>query len=256
MPTTVAAASDRPHSISHIPITMDFEYRQRQSQILIDHLNNHFWNDDLIAPMLTLTANGVEHQYTKSERQRLYHRFSLEDRRAIYAPDFQVVAPQTTWRGALLDCKVTRTPLYHEPRIRFIRRVAHLPNLHYLHIGQWEVQAYHTYKELSTPKRPVIILNYCAYLQYGTILCDYIERVHILHQDRVRHHTYHGSARSFVNVHLGTMRTLERFLADEFHLSCGDIASRLLRAKTAIRRDLPVIHHKNSPFAYRNASQA
>lgn len=206
------------------------------ANLLKDEIFNH------ITEHLYLVPFGYETHINEEVRGLL--RFVLNETASYikFAPDYFVVdksAPENTY---LLEFKCTRTPLYSLRRINMLRDEASDPTLEAEVIGQMEQAPYKNYLQLSQMNIRVAILNYCAY-GIQKLLCEFVEKIRVIHYDVVRTPTLRGSRTPFVNFDLRSMRSLTNFLCDEHpRLSREAIEACVARTVARFEETMPVTH--------------
>ena len=159
-----------------------------------------------------------------------------------FAPDYFVVDNSNPENLYLLEFKCTRTPLYSPRRINMLRLRASDSTLEAEAIGQMEQAPYENYLRLSQMNIRVAILNYCAYASQK-FLCEFVEKIRVIHHDVVRLPTLRGSRTPFINFDLRSMWSLTNFLSEEHpRISREIIGTRVASTLGRLEETLPVIH--------------
>lgn len=217
-----------------------FESRTRDAQAMTNLIKDGIFSH--ISEHLSLVPLGYETHITEKVRQIL--RF-VQNETASYikfAPDYFVVGNSDFENVYLLEFKCTRTPLYSLGRINMLRTSISDSTLEARVIGQMEQAPFENYLRLSQMRIRVAILNYCAYADQ-MLLCEFVEKVKVIHRDVVRTTTFRGSRTPFVNVDLRSMRSLTDFLCEEHpRLNRGIIEGRVANTISGLAESLPVIH--------------
>jgi hypothetical protein len=154
-----------------------------------------------------------------------------------FAPDSLILNVRDDERHHLLDYKVTQTPIYSRSRLALIREAAADACLTAESIGQIEADALDNYLRLCEIGVRTAVLDHCAYHE-RTLLCEYADRIKVLHRDRVTTSTDTGSGTPFINLDCRSMRTLAQFLADEHDVHIDPNAYAV--AANAILETLPI----------------
>ena len=134
-----------------------------------------------------------------------------------YSPDFivhKLAAPESI---LLVDTKASVTPVFKDAQIELIRQNAGLDKLDRHDIGVIEREAWDVY----TTNYPTSAMAVCFATPYHPrlLLMEWCSK--ILPMYRLASETNlqsGGSGTPHVNIHLGMMRTLEEFLADELDI--------------------------------------
>lgn len=195
-----------------------------------------------ITEYVSLVPLGYETHITDEVRELL--RFVQNETSAYikFAPDYFVVDNSNPENVYLLEFKCTRTPLYSPERINKLRLEASDYSLEAKTIGQMEQAPFDNYFRLSRMRIRVAILNYCAYADQ-MLLCEFVERIKVIHRDIVRTTTVRGSRTPYVNVDMRSMRLFTNFLCDEHpRLNREIIEERVGNTIVRLRDSLPVIH--------------
>lgn len=206
------------------------------ADLIKDGVFNHF------AEYLHLVPFGYETHITDEVRGLL--RFVLNETASYikFAPDFFVVNKLSPDKTYLLEFKCTRTPLYSPRRISMLRNEASDPTLEAEVIGQMEQAPYKNYLRLSQMNVRVAILNYCAYASQK-LLCEFVEKIKIIHHDVVRTQTLRGSRTPFVNFDLRSKRSLVEFIFNEHpELSRNIIEASVASTLIKLEETLPAVH--------------
>ena len=222
---------------------MDFKDRTEGSNILIQVLKQHFWDE---SQSLYHVETGYETHIPEDIRKALRYVYNKTTRHLRFAPDFLVVQRQKPDNIYYLEYKCTQTPLYKSDRINKIVEGYDKP-LDWQDIGQCEREAFDNYKDLNSIGVRVAVLNYVAYHK-RPLLCDFIENIVELHRDTVRTPTQAGSKTPFVNFDATSMRTLQEFLAETHGISSDKVIPYFERALSELRQQLRVKHHPKSPL--------
>ncbi len=201
------------------------------------------------ADRIIIVPFGYENRILGPARQRM---ISMRDATAKYirfTPDFFLIDQRKINREQepliyLLDYKTTQTPIYSKNRIAEIASSANLPNLTSSDIGQMETDAYNNYTAIHSLGVRVAVLNYCAY-HPRLLLCDFIENVRVLRQDRVTTQTMTGSRTPFINFYCGSMRSFQNFLIQEHSIKMNDHDYEELCKE--LQEKLPITHASASP---------
>jgi len=195
-----------------------------------------------LSPWIDLVPLGYETHIPEKIRKLM--RFVRNNTAAYvkFTPDYFVLDLTDPERMYLLEFKSTRTPLYSANRINLIRNYASDLSLSVENIGQIELAPYDSYMRLNSIGVRAAILNYCAYYS-DKLLCEFVDKIKIVHKDIVRLETVRGSRTPFANIDLRTLRSLQDFLSTEH----ANIDNELLRkfissAKEQLLKTMPVLH--------------
>ncbi len=224
---------------------MSFTDRLVQADTVVRVLAEHIWNVAPCAGRLIIVPYGYETHVPDVVRQQMRFVHTTTTRYVRFTPDFFTLDRQHPERMYLLEYKVSQTPIYSANRIAAIGSAANIPALRWQDAGQMEADAYDNYDALHTLGVHVVILYYCAYHE-RLLLCDYIERLRILHRDQVTTQTTRGSRTPFVNFDARSMRTLDVFLREEHGIVIDPATyTSTLQVLASV---LPIQHHENSPL--------
>ncbi len=93
----------------------------------------------------------------------------------------------------------------------------------------------------------VAVLNYCAY-HNRHILCDFVDAIPDVYQEKVRLGAIAGSGTPYVNFDLKSMRSLRDFLCQEHNLDADVIGPICNQIEIELLDKLPISHHRSSPL--------
>ena len=190
-----------------------FEIRTADAETMANILRDALFT--YLTEYLYLVPFGYE-THIKQQQVRETLRFVRNETASYikFAPDYFILDRTNPEKVYLLEFKSTRTPLWSSRRIDLLKREAKDPTLSAETIGQMELAAYENYKRLNSISVNVAVLNYCAYA-HEKLVCDFIERIKVIHRDVVRLFTVKGSRTPFANIDIRSMRTLTQFLCEE-----------------------------------------
>ncbi len=226
-----------------------FSGRTQDAQTVVSTVTEILWNAPPLKERLRHVQYGYETHIPPEIRDKMRHLYNETARYIRFAPDFFVLDLKDLERLYLLEYKCTRTPLYSERRIQYLRSQADEPGLDAQDIGQWEASAYDNYLALWSIGVRVAVLNYCAY-HPRLLLCDFANRALVLNRSAVQTDTLTGSRTPYVNLDLRKFRTLADFLVEEHQLEPPlDKIVRTLcdEAAQKLRDALPATDHWLSP---------
>jgi len=148
-----------------------------------------------------------------------------------FSPDVICVYPKFKNSDGLflLDTKISITPVFYPKHIQRIRKSARLAELRREDIGEIEREAWDVYN-CFYPKDKVAIVMASPY-HPRLIVAEWVSRIVCMYRlMKDRNIQAGGSGTPHVNIHLGKMRDLQRFLADEFAVKVdSDSYQKILR---------------------------
>lgn len=227
---------------------MAFLDRMAQSNQVISIVHKRVWSVKLVSDRVALIDYGAALYVPDDLRQAMRSDQSRTAKHIRFTPDYIVIdraRPSTVY---LLDYKATETPLYSSNRIRSIATEAKMPALRWQDIGQMEADAFDNYLALHAAGARVAVLNYCAYGE-PTLMCEYIDRIRVLHRDQVRLATETGSRTPFVNFYLKSLRPLDTFIREVHGITVEP--QNYAEALKELQTTLPIKHSAGSPYARR-----
>lgn len=217
-----------------------FEFRTHDAEVMAKLVRDGIFN--YFAEYLYLIPFGYETHINDEVRELLRFVQNETASHIKFAPDYFVVDRSAPENVYLLEFKCTRTPLYSPRRINMLRREASDSSLGAEVIGQMEQAPYENYLRLSQMNMQVAILNYCAYASQK-LLCEFVEKIKVIHHDIVRLPTLRGSRTPFINFDLRSMRSLTNFLGEEHpRLSREIVDARVASTLGRLEENLSVIH--------------
>jgi hypothetical protein len=224
---------------------MPFQARQSTAEKLITVTKAHLWDTDPAKGRLILAEYGYETHIPEEGRKILASVSTATSLHLRFAPDFVIIDKVEAARSTLVDFKVTQTPLWSTARIAAINRDAEqrckdrglkFEPMEAEHIGQMEANASDIYSRLASIGIRVAVLNYCAYAS-PPLRCDFIERYDPLTPRAIVRPPRAGSGTPFVNFDIRPVRTLRKFISDEFAFDYGDDVETKMLAQ--LKADLP-----------------
>ena len=197
---------------------------------------------DKLIEHIYLVPFGYE-TYITNEARRLLRFVRNETASHIkFAPDHFVVDKSAPENVYLMEFKCTRTPLYSPRRIGMLQRKASDSTLTAETIGQMEQGPYENYSRLRQMNVKVAILNYCAYANQR-LLCEFVERIKVIHHDIVQLPTVRGSRTPFINFDLRSMRSVEDFFLEEHSKLRRELLSKYVSDTIhKLEEKMPVIY--------------
>lgn len=223
---------------------MGFGERIAQADTVVIAVNERIWNVAPLVGRIFVEKYGYETHVRPQVMRRMNTLGVVTSKFIRFTPDFFVLDQQRPESIYLLEYKTTQTPLFSTSRIREMQYNTKLSTLRWQDIGQMEADAYDAYMKLHTLGARIVILNYCAYNE-RLLLCDYIERIQILHRDKVTGPTTTGSRTPFVNFDCTGLRTLETFILEEHNIVIDSNTYQSVLYDLSVQ--LPVKHHEKSP---------
>jgi hypothetical protein len=136
-----------------------------------------------------------------------------------FSPDLLCAYPASKGEKGifLLDAKTSITPVFFGRHIERLRRLARLPELRREDIGEIEREAWDVYNRFY-PKERVAIAMACPY-QPKLVVAEWVSQIfQFFRLKRDRNLEAGGSGTPHVNIHLGKMRALDKFLSQEFRI--------------------------------------
>lgn len=217
-----------------------FEIRTHDAEIMTNLIKDGIFN--AITETVDLVPLGYETRIPETVRELLRYVRNETSANIKFAPDYFVVERSNPENLYLLEFKCTRTPLYSPRRINMLRLEASDLTLDAEAMGQIEREPFENYLRLNRIGVRVAILNYCAYA-HQILLCEYVERIKVIHRDVVQLTTFRGSRTPFVNIDLRSMRSLNSFLCEEHpRLNLNLVEEQVASTIGKLRESLPVIH--------------
>ena len=200
---------------------MSFEERSQASITLIDIVQKHFWDSNVLQPLYHVEMGYETQEMPEDVREHLRHIRNKTTRHIRFTPDFLIVDKENSDNIYYLEYKSTIT-------------TAGYPNR-----GQMELDAYDNYAELQRIGVKVAVLNYVAYHD-RLLLCDFIENIGVVRRSKELTQTDTGSGTPYVNTDLNGMRTLLEFLVDIHGINRDAITQNFENACVELRSKLPM----------------
>src|SRR5262249_3599007 len=144
-----------------------------------------------------------------------------------YSPDFILHTSGSPEHLFLVDTKASATPVFKDRQIEVIRQSAGLDVLERHDIGEIEREAWDVYTK-NYPKS-ALALCFAAPYHPRLIVMEWCSNITTMYRLAANTNLQAGgSGTPHVNIHLGKMRTLDEFLADEFNTRVNPEAYRTL----------------------------
>jgi len=140
-----------------------------------------------------------------------------------FSPDLLCAFPKFSGTKGIfmLDVKTSITPVFFGSHIDRLRRAAKLAELRREDIGEIEREAWDVYNQFY-PKDRIAIAMACPY-QPKLIVAEWVSQIFQFYRlKRDRNLEAGGSGTPHVNIHLGRMRSLDKFLAQEFGIKVDE----------------------------------
>jgi hypothetical protein len=133
-----------------------------------------------------------------------------------FSPDFIVINKKSGKEPFFLDTKTSITPVFFQTQINRIRTECAIPELKREDIFDVEREAWDVYKN-HYPSDHLAICVACPY-HPRLLVADWVSNITPLFRfQQDQNLKAHGSGTPHVNLHMGKMRTLAKFLEDEFN---------------------------------------
>jgi len=149
-----------------------------------------------------------------------------------FSPDLVCAYPAFKGEKGIffLDAKTSITPVFFGRHIERLRRLAKLSELRREDIGEIEREAWDVYNRFY-PRERVAIVMACPY-QPKLVVGEWISKTFQFYRlKRDRNLEAGGSGTPHVNIHLGRMRSLDRFLNEEFGVRVSEASFRAMKEK-------------------------
>jgi hypothetical protein len=186
----------------------------RLTDMLIPFLQDHEFITSEFGQHVILQDHGT----ILAKLKRLESKKSREVLMLKFSPDYLCAYQSKSEHLFLMDAKSSITPIFFAAQIEVIRRSANLPELRREDIGEIEREAWDVYNSFF-PKERVVICFACPY-HPRLLVAEWVSKVMPLYRLKVDDNIEAGgSGTPHVNIHLGKMRTLPEFLAQEFGVS-------------------------------------
>lgn len=187
---------------------------KRLDEQLVPFLEKHkFQVSDFGHPVIShdnkVLANRIRQQKYKKSREMLFVK---------YSPDFIAIPPDSGGQPFFLDTKSSITPVFFNAHIERIRQSAGLESLSREDIFEIEREAWDNYNEIYPPAQVALVIAtpYNPHL----LLAEWVANLKTLFRFNEDHNIHAGgSGTPHVNINLGSMRPLSKFLQDEFDMT-------------------------------------
>lgn len=134
-----------------------------------------------------------------------------------FSPDFVSINNGKKKDLFFLDTKTSITPVFFGSYINKLSKMSKIKNLRREDIGEIEREAWDTYNKFYPPESVIIIMG-CPYTP-NLLVAERVSKIKCFHRfEKDTNVEAGGSQTPHVNIHLGLMRPLDKFLNEEFDI--------------------------------------